>query len=587
MIINTIVYLSAIVFFAFSIIGHGLFFKKYFTSFSSNFGEIGLFGFLQLYLLVIFLHFFTPINIYIGLFIIIVGLAYFLINFKTIKFNFHKIEFFLILILFLLLSLSVNLHDDYGLYHLPYIKIVQEFKIIFGLANLNDFLTYTHGMYDIMSIFKLPYLNNRLIFTVPLIFSFFCIIALIDYLKKERANQITKIFIFLILILFLLKFNRLKEYGTDIPLILLIFLSQVYFLELSQSFKVDLFIKLIIFSIFAFFLKLYAVLIFVYLIFFLNRYKDIYIYFKNNIKLFYFIFAIIILTFSKSFITTGCIVFPEPKTCFDKNSIEWSYGKKPTEYRKDFLSAWSKGWKVYIKSTDYKDLISPQEYLEKNRFSYLFFALQDKDYERILMPIIVLILFIMTNLFSKKTPIEIRDTKSKFSLIVLSFLTFFLWLAMFPMSKYGGYSYILFFFYIISYFIFQKLFFFHFKNLKALLFLSILFFVFKNSNRIYNEIFFDAKNKNDVDFINKDFPIPHFITMKFHEVSNQVINFNVSSDPFSCFDIDQICVPNIAKDTVKFKKVNNYIHVYADENKILSNNQKALVYTFSEQQKKK
>ena len=158
---------------------------------------------------------------------------------------------------------------------------------------------------------------------------------------------------------------------------------------------------------------------------------------------------------------------------------------------------------------------------------------------------------------------------------------------MFPMSKYGGYSYILFFFYLISYFIFKKLFFFHFKNLKALLFLSILFFVFKNSNRIYNEIFFDEKNKIDVDFINKDFPIPHFITMKFHEVSNQVINFNVSSDPFSCFDIDQICVPNIAKDTVKFKKVNNYIHVYADENKILSNNQKALVYTFSEQQKKK
>ena len=190
------------------------------------------------------------------------------------------------------------------------------------------------------------------------------------------------------------------------------------------------------------------------------------------------------------------------------------------------------------------------------------------------MPLIVLILFIMTNLFSKKKSIEIRDTKSKFSLIVLSFLTFFFWLAMFPMSKYGGYSYILFFFYIISYFIFKKL------------FLSILFFVFKNSNRIYNEIFFDAKNKIDVDFINKDFPIPHFITMKFHEVSNQVINFNVSSDPFSCFDIDQICVPNIAKDTVKFKKVNNYIHVYADENKILSNNQKALVYTFSEQQKK-
>lgn len=208
MIINTIVYLSAIVFFAFSIIGHGLFFKKYFTSISSNFGEVGLFRFLQLYISNFLTLFYTN---YISLFIVSVGLAYFLINLKTVKFNFHKIEFFLILILFSLLSLSVNLHDDYGLYHLPYIKIVQGFKIIFGLANLNDFLTYAHGMNDIMSLFELPYLNNRLIFTVPLIFSFFCIIALIDYLKKEKTNQITKIFIFLILILFYSNLIGLKN----------------------------------------------------------------------------------------------------------------------------------------------------------------------------------------------------------------------------------------------------------------------------------------------------------------------------------------------------------------------------------------
>jgi hypothetical protein len=193
------------------------------------------------------------------------------------------------------------------------------------------------------------------------------------------------------------------------------FLSQVYFLELSQSFKIHLFIKLVIFSILAFFLKLYAVLIFIYLILFLNKYKKIFDFFRNNLKLFSFLFAIIILTFFKTFITTGCVIYPEPKTCFEKDTIEWSNGKKLTEYRKDFLSAWSKGWKVYLKSTDYNYLISPEEYLNKHKFSYLFFTFQDKDYERILVPIIILLLFIVLNLFNKIKKIEKLNNKNKFS----------------------------------------------------------------------------------------------------------------------------------------------------------------------------
>jgi len=153
------------------------------------------------------------------------------------------------------------------------------------------------------------------------------------------------------------------------------------------------------------------------------------------------------------------------------------------------------------------------------------------------------------------------------------------------MSKYGGYSYILFFFYIIFYFTLKKLFFLNLNNLKVLLFLSVIFFIFKNSQRIYNEVSLDEKNKNGIDFINKDFPITNFKTLEYYKVADKVINYNVSLDLFSCYDIEQICVPNIARDTVSFKKINNYILIEADENKILLNNQKTLSYLFSEQQK--
>ena len=95
----------------------------------------------------------------------------------------------------------------------------------------------------------------------------------------------------------------------------------------------------------------------------------------------------------------------------------------------------------------------------------------------------------------------------------------------------------------------------------------------------------DEKNKNEIDFINKDFPITNFKTLEYYKVSDKVINYNVSSDLFSCFEIEQICIPNIAKDAVSFKKINDYIHIHADENKILLNNQKTLIYLFTDQQK--
>ena len=63
----------------------------------------------------------------------------------------------LVFILFYISSLTINLHDDHLSYQLPYIKYKQEYKIIFGLVSLNDFLAYNHGFYDTMALFKVPF----------------------------------------------------------------------------------------------------------------------------------------------------------------------------------------------------------------------------------------------------------------------------------------------------------------------------------------------------------------------------------------------------------------------------------------------
>ena len=123
--------------------------------------------------------------------------------------------------------MTINLHDDHLLYQLPYIKYKQEYKIIFGLVSLNDFLAYNHGFYDTMALFKVPFYDNRLVFLIPVIFFLFCILSIIENIDTKQ--NIIFNFIIFIIFLTLFKFTRTKEFGTDMPVIGLLFLIQIIF----------------------------------------------------------------------------------------------------------------------------------------------------------------------------------------------------------------------------------------------------------------------------------------------------------------------------------------------------------------------
>ena len=92
-----------------------------------------------------------------------------------------------------------------------------------------------------MSLFKIPILENRLVFLLPVIFFMFFIISLISYLRKDEP--ILKTLIYFIFFLTLLKFTRSKEFGTDIPVIALIFLIQIYLLRFNSTKKLDSYYK--------------------------------------------------------------------------------------------------------------------------------------------------------------------------------------------------------------------------------------------------------------------------------------------------------------------------------------------------------
>ena len=320
--------------------------------------------------------------------------------------------------------MTVNLHDDHLLYQIPYIKYKQEYKIIFGLVSLNDFLAYSHGFYDIMSLFKMPILENRLVFLLPVIFFMFFIISLTSYLHKNET--ILKTLIYFVFFLTLLKFTRSKEFGTDIPIIALIFLIQIYLLKFNSEKKLEYFYKMmIIFSMAAIF-KIYAILAIFYFLIFSKFIKKIIkdIISKQKLFLFFLIFLTLI-TFAKNLIQSGCLTYPASSTCFDKKILSWSAGKEFSEWRQDFLNGGVKGWMPYVRENNYQIKILPQEYKQAFRYNYHQNVFKDPDTERMLIVLVILLTTLLLVAFGGKQKIN-KNKLFSIPLFLSSFLPFFL-----------------------------------------------------------------------------------------------------------------------------------------------------------------
>ena len=112
------------------VLGYGSIFKK--NTSDNTIGEIGISGFITIYIISISIHFFSAINNIIIYIFLIIGFSLFFINIKFLK---KKIKIDLSLVLILALSfLCINtnsLHDDFYWYHLPTINYIQNSKLVF------------------------------------------------------------------------------------------------------------------------------------------------------------------------------------------------------------------------------------------------------------------------------------------------------------------------------------------------------------------------------------------------------------------------------------------------------------------------
>ena len=187
-----------------------------------SFSETAIIGFIYVSLIALLLNFFSSLNPILNTFIISIIIIVFF--FKKKLFTKKEILFTVILTLFgfFLILFDTVYRPDAGLYHLPFVKILNEEKIIFGLFNL-------HARFAHVSIIQyISAFNNTILFgeigiLIPLLciysfLTFYFLGDILNYLfdRKNKNLNITSIYFSSLVILYIsYKINRYGEFGND------------------------------------------------------------------------------------------------------------------------------------------------------------------------------------------------------------------------------------------------------------------------------------------------------------------------------------------------------------------------------------
>ena len=464
----------------------GYFFRKVFITknHTIKFEEDAFFGFIFIGLVSLFINFFFPLTKIINtlFFILIILAAYYQNYFKRIDQKIFKSSILISLIAFILILSSTVNRPDAWLYHLPYSRILNDYKIIIGAGNLDPRFSHISIFQYIASFFNNYIFSlNGILIPISLVSSFFFIYSLktFSFLFKEK-KRIPAYIIFILLLVALYSFNRYSEYGNDAQPHIYYILITIFILKNFKEFEnITLLKELSILSLFTFLMKsTFLIVSFIpFVIFILSKNKKK--FFKS---IFFFIYSFIfILWLIKNFLISGCLIYPINFSC--SNNVLW----KSKDLKENILTneAWSKGWPDYSNKKD----IKPKEYIKnfnwietwfKNHFKYVF--------EKILPIILFIIINFFLFYFSKALKRNIYEKKYLY-LLIFNILFSLIWFLKFPVYRLGVSQLILSIIFI-GYFIFFKNIQFNnpnksFKVLRYITFIFILIISIKNLSRVY------------------------------------------------------------------------------------------------------
>ena len=335
----------------FSTIGYGIILSKIlkFENFNYNFGVVGILGLFFLSLISSFTHLFLAHNYTHNILLILIGI-FGLILVKKVILKETKIVITIFTLLFISLLISKT-NEDFGYYHLPNsIQFAQQ-KLQFGIGNLNHGFKHVSSLFMIMSLSYLPFFDHYLFNVTNFLFLVFFVLFIVKeiLLTKNTNLNLSNFILSLILVLFLTKFSRLAEYGSDLAAQIIIFLLFFYIVEYFFNEKIQTkkqnYLKIsIILIIFAITLKFISVIyIFIFFPFFIliNKKADV---IKNLLRVeFIVITSLSLLIFIfLNFSSTGCLIYPVEKLCFG-SYFDWALSTDVVKYLNFHYEVWSKG----------------------------------------------------------------------------------------------------------------------------------------------------------------------------------------------------------------------------------------------------
>jgi len=426
-------------------LGYGSFF--YFFIFNNkifsekNYYEISIFGIVFISFLAVIINFFLPINKLIGTIFLALGIILFLIffvknNYKKKIFKYISISSFIALTL----TFTSNVYrPDAGLYHLPFISILNEEKIIIGLVNIH-FRFATNSIIQYLSALYNNYLFNTAYITIPvsIIFSNYIIL---NYKKiftnLKKGNYITSIVLFCLLIFSFYSFNNYTKYGNDVPAHIFYFIIIILLLEANNNYSKNLFYKTCYLSIYLFAIKafMFLALLFPILIFTIIKNKKYLIINRNFLIIFIFLMSWLI----KSLLTSGCFLYPVSQTCIKNLKI---YDHEKTILESNSGEAWAKDWINQSKNNhklDFADYNKNFNWIKTWSKNHLL-VIYEKIIPFIIFLFILSIIFTVKFLMIKKKKFVYDKSKNlniySFLLLISGLFTI-VWFIKFPLYRYG------------------------------------------------------------------------------------------------------------------------------------------------------
>lgn len=540
----------------------GYFLIQHFEPNLYSFSKQLIFGSIFLCFLAITINFFFPLNIYVNSIVLILS---FIILYKKRKIYISK-KFFLFLLLsgILITFLIAESHvyrPDAGLYHLPFISILNSEKIVLGLSNLN----FRYGHASIMQYFS-AISNNLLLYDFGIVFAQaiiavaviinFSYLLLVGIQNKKYSFHL--FYIFFILTYVFYKMNRYGEYGNDAPAhFLVFFLISEIILNFNKNNNSKIIDNLIL-TLFIIQTKVLLIPILIFNTLDIFKIKPKKIFYEKN---FYFLFLFFLIWIVNNILLTGCFLYPLKISCL--TMLSWTEIESIQKLSIE-SEVWAKAWSNL--DGDLQNTVKMTGFLKDffwlNIWSETHLKLIIKKLAPYLFYILIVVVFLNYN--SKKLNIDNdhKFTKYQKYLIFFALINILFWFMKAPIYRYGYSSIIVFIALIAAYILSKKE-----LNIKLVtntfiivLILGYATIFIKNSIRII---------KSNNTYIN--YPWPRYYSMDESNTRNKyktnILNGVKILKPITgyCMYTKNVCSSYGLDKNLNVKKINKYTIFYFND----------------------